>query len=389
MASINETEKLARIRREYERDVAERPLARTLDDVPAFYECITPEWLTAVVQTRHPEAVVTGFKLDERDSGTTNRRRIFLEYAPEDQDKGYPQSFFCKAAQELANRITMSGGSAVGEMHFYNQIRPTLNLDAPISYFAKVDPVSFRAIIVLEDMASEVEFCNFATPMTLARAKSQMELLAKLQGRYFDSPELEGWLSILDTFPERFHRIADYHGLAEACDNGVVAAAGVMPASVLARRAEIWPRTMEAVDKMLTLPQALTHGDVHLGNWYVRPNDTMGLTDYQNVTRGHWSRDVAYTISTSLDIEDRRRWERELVALYIDELAKHGGKPQSFEEGWLNYRQQMLTVLAYWTVTLTPSPTMAQDMQTEETTLCFLERIGQAIEDLDVLDAFD
>lgn len=389
MASVSETEKLERIRREYERDAAERPLARTLDDVPAFYECITSEWLTEVVRTRHPGATVTGFTLDERDSGTTNRRRIFLEYAAEDAGKGYPRSFFCKAAQELANRITMSVGSAVGETRFYNDIRPTLSIDAPISYFAKVDPISFRAIIVLEDMARDVEFCNYSTPTSLPRAQSQMELLAKLHGSYFESPDLDGWLSVLDTFPARFRRMADYHGLAKACDDGLVAAASVVPASLLARRAEVWPRTMEAVDKILTLPQSLTHGDVHLGNWYVRPDNQMGLSDYQNVTRGHWSRDVAYTISTSLEIEDRRRWERDLVALYLDLLAKNGGTPQSFEDGWLNYRQQMLSVFAYWTVTLTPSPTMAQDMQTRETTLCFLERIGQAIEDLDVMDAFD
>jgi hypothetical protein len=49
----------------------------------------------------------------------------------------------------------------------------------------------------------------------------------------------------------------------------------------------------------------------------------------------------------------------------------------------------MLSALAWWTVTLTPSPTMAQDMQTKETALCFLGRIGNAIEDLQTLDSFD
>lgn len=57
--SIHDQGTLEIIKREYERDLAEMPLARTLDDVPAFYECITPEWLTAVVRTQHPEATVT------------------------------------------------------------------------------------------------------------------------------------------------------------------------------------------------------------------------------------------------------------------------------------------------------------------------------------------
>jgi aminoglycoside phosphotransferase (APT) family kinase protein len=145
---------------------------------------------------------------------------------------------------------------------------------------------------------------------------------------------------------------------------------------------------MRSIEQLRTLPQMLTHGDVHLGNWYVRPDETMGLSDFQNVTRGHWSRDVAYTIATSLSIADRRAWERGLIALYIDLLGQNCGHKEDFAESWTNYRQQMLSVLAYWTVTLTPSPSMAQDMQSTETTLCFLERIGQAMEDLQTLDSF-
>ena len=388
MVTDNETEKLDRIREEYTRDVAERPLAFTLDDVPAFYECITPEWLTAVVRTKHPEATVTGFRLDERDSGTTNRRRIFLEYGESDQGKGYPPSFFCKAAQELANRITMSSGSAVGESYFYNEIRSKLPIDAPTSYFAKVEPVTFRAIIVLEDMAQKVEFCSYRTPMSRERAESQMVLLAQLHGSFYESPELYTSLSGLDSFATRLRRMADYHGLAEACDRGLMAAESVMPASLIARRGDVWPRTLQGIDNILKLPQSITHNDVHLGNWYVRSGNQMGITDFGALGRGHWCRDVAYAISTALEIEDRRRWEKDLIAFYIEQLEKNCGVKESFDESWTNYRQHMLTALALWTSTLTPSPTMAQEMQSEETTLCFLERIGQAIEDLESLDAF-
>jgi hypothetical protein len=251
-----------------------------------------------------------------------------------------------------------------------------------------VDPTSFRAIIVLEDMAHDVEFCSYRTPVSRGRIESQIALLAILHGRFYESPELKGDLAVLDRFPERFRRMADYHGLADACDRGLIAGQPVIPASLIRRRAEVWPLTMQSIDNLLTLPQMLTHGDVHLGNWYVRPDETMGLSDFQNVTRGHWSRDVAYTLATSLSVDDRRAWERDLVAFYIDLLAQSGGRKENFEQSWTNYRQQMLSVLAYWTVTLTPSPSMAQDMQLPETTLCFLERIGQAIEDLGSLDSF-
>jgi aminoglycoside/choline kinase family phosphotransferase len=386
--AVNETEKLTRIRQEFQQDLRDMPPALTLEDVPAFYECITREWLTAVVRLRYPDATVTGFRLGERDSGTTNRRRIFLEYVGEHAGKPWPRSFFCKAAQDLANRITMSAGSAMGETQFYNQIRPQLSIDAPTAYFAKVDPHSFRAIIVLEDLGDEAEFCTYQTHINDARARSQISLMARMHGRFYGQVATSPSLAAIDSFPDRFHRIAEYHGLEEACTRGLFAAGPVMPSSLMERAGEVWPATLQGIEMFHHLPSTLTHGDIHLGNWYVRPGDRMGLTDFQNVTTGHWSRDLAYTIVTSLDIETRRQTERDLISSYLEELREHGGAQESFDSAWRNYRQQMLTVLAWWTVTLTPSSTMAQDMQTEETTLCFLERIGAAIADLDVLDSF-
>lgn len=385
---VSESEKLERIKAEFDRDLADMPRATTLDDVPAFYECITPEWLTAVVRLRHPNATVAGYRLGERDSGTTNRRRIFLEYASADEGKGYPKSFFCKAAQDLPNRITMSSGSAVGETDFYNEIRPGLPIEAPVAYFAKVAKPSYRAIIVLEDLADTVEFCSYQTPMSRARAESQMELLAKMHGKWYESEDLKSGRSSLEPFASRFRRLDEYHGLQDACDRGLLAAEAVVPPSLLARRDEVWPKTLRAVEIQMQGPQTINHGDVHLGNWYVRGQSQMGLADFQNVTSGHWARDLAYTISTALETEDRRAWERDLLQMYLALLAENGGAKEPFDETWKLYRQHMLSVLAYWTVTLTPSPTMAQDMQTKETTLCFLERIGRAIDDLETLDAF-
>ena len=386
--AVDEAGKIERIRRAFAEDIEQRPLARTLHDIPAFYECVTPEWLTAVLRKKHPDATVTGFTLDVPDSGTTNRRRIFLEYGSEAEAARYPRSLFCKGAQDLANRITMSAGSAMGEVHFYNDVRPKIEFDAPEAYFASVDPDSYRAIIVLDDMAGEVEFCNYETPMSLTRAQGQLDVLARMHARFYNR-DLDELRPIFDTWRARFDRIIDYHGLADACYKGLLAAEPVVPKSLIDRIDEVWPLTLQSVARVADLPQTITHGDDHLGNWYIRPDDVVGLTDFQNITLGHWSRDVAYAISTSLTVEHRRAWEKDLLRYYLDRLKTYNPNVQeTFDESWLNYRQQMLSVLAWWTVTLTPSPTMAQDMQTKETTLCFLERIGYAMHDLGSLDAF-
>jgi hypothetical protein len=71
----------------------------------------------------------------------------------------------------------------------------------------------------------------------------------------------------------------------------------------------------------------------------------------------------------------------------LDESASLGMQRMSFDDAMQNCRQQLLTVLAFWTITLCPAEGMPP-MQPETTTYTFLERIFAAMDDLDSLDSF-
>ena len=114
----------------------------------------------------------------------------------------------------------------------------------------------------------------------------------------------------------------------------------------------------------------------------------MGLTDWQAMARGHWSRDLAYVLGTGVPTAKRRLWEHEVVELYVSEFEKAGGPKTTVEEAWLELRRQSLGALAYWTLTLTPNKNMP-DMQPEEASRDFISRICALIDDHDALDAFD
>ena len=66
------------------------------------------------------------------------------------------------------------------------------------------------------------------------------------------------------------------------------------------------------------------HGDAHPGNVYFR-NGEAGLLDWQAVRRGHPSRELAYTLITSMTTADRQASERELLDEYRRVLAGAGG----------------------------------------------------------------
>jgi thiamine kinase-like enzyme len=381
MSSLEE-----QIRAAYLIERKQQRVATSAHDIPLSFEAITPEWLTAVLCKKHPTARVIDRELGPRDSGTSNRRRIKLRYNEEGEGSCLPKSVFCKASQDLANRlISGHSGGIHCEVTFYNDVRDRLSIEAPRCFLAVYDPISFNSIIVLDDLTGRVEYCSHDTNLSRKLAESQMDLLANVHGKFCDSVELTTTLSGLPTWKQRFDNLASFK-LEECCANGFRNSESFIPKRLFDQAERIWPATLASVDKHQLLPQTLNHGDVHLKNWYITPNG-MGLGDWQVACRGHWSRDVAYTISTALPVEDRRNAEKTLLQHYLERLHTAGGTAIAFDDAWRNYRQQLFSALALWTLTLTPSAEMP-DMQPKDTTIEFIKRIAHAIDDLEALDSF-
>ncbi len=106
----------------------------------------------------------------------------------------------------------------------------------------------------------------------------------------------------------------------------------------------------------------------------------MGIVDWQVTLRGSWEFDFAYTLLTSLTIDERRSWERDLLAFYLDRLAAAGGTPPGFDAAWLAYRRQTLYTYLGWLCTLG-----AQYQQPLATTLEVIKRSATAMIDLETL----
>lgn len=372
----------------YEKEQASSFVARTADQLPRSYESITDDWLTDVLCTKGSGAKVAGHRLGEADEGTSNRRLIVIEYNQAGRDQGLPGRVYCKASYGLANRIALGlSGGAWSEIVFYRDIRRHLDIEAPQAYYTEIDRESLNSLIMLEDIGERgSDFCSDKTPMTLPRAQSQMRLLAKVHGTVYASEALQRAILQLPTWPEFFEKTLSF-GMREGACQGFLDAEEVIPGALYRRSHEVWAATVSAVDDHLGARHTLAHGDVHLKNWYLAGDGEMGLADWQCCSRGHWGRDVAYTISTALQPEDRRLWERDLLKLYFEELAAAGGPVVAFDSGFGVYRQQLLAALAWWTFTLSPPPGMP-DMQPRDTTLEFVRRISTAIHDLEALDAF-
>src|SRR5712675_213497 len=338
-----------------------RPKARRFDDVPCTPYAVTPEWLTAVLCGKVPGAIVTHVDVKPASAGTHERHQLTVSYNEEGRCAGLPVSIFTKSLPSIVTRMIGGfNGTARVEGSFFTQIRPQLEIEAP--------------------------FCNHKTYVTRAMADDMIDLLASLHGRFYGDPTLAERYRWLASYPRWFAIGAAKMGTEYYTRKAFDAGAHVIAAGVLARRDDVWPATMRALALHDSEPQGLIHSDVHIGNWYRTGAGIMGLCDWQCLSRGHWSRDFAYAVTASLTPDDRRNWERDLLARYIERFADKTGVRPDFDVSFQRYRQQIVHALAMWTITLCHSP-LLPNMQPEDTTLTMIGRMTTAMADLDALDS--
>jgi thiamine kinase-like enzyme len=376
-----------RIRSLYKDDQKNPKLVYRASEIPTSYDCLTTQWFTDVLCGGVTGAEVTGFSLGIADNGSTNRRRIELSYNDKGAESGLPMSVFCKSSFDLPNRLNMGlCGAAHGEKMFYTRIRDLLDIEAPRAYFAEYNPESFASIVMLEDLSGQVEFGGRGTVMDWDRAASMVTLMANYHASMEHNEALQSGSLGIPTLVQFWQTIEALVFMEDSSNTGFRAAKEVIPERLFSRYAEVWPATKRAYMMHSDLPHTLVHNDVHLGNWYVRDGNRMGLMDWHTCSKGNWSRDFAYAISVALTPENRRLWEEDLLALYLKEVNARGGSAPDFDNAWTLYRQQLFLALAFWTNTLCPSENQPEDMQPPETAMEFIRRTATAVDDHNALD---
>lgn len=86
-------------------------------------------------------------------------------------------------------------------------------------------------------------------------------------------------------------------------------------------------------------PFSLFHGDYRLDNIVFLPDSHRAVViDWGGVSWASPLRDVAYFMGNSLTVENRRRWEKDLLRLYMDEMNRLGNVKMTWDHVWMEYR---------------------------------------------------
>jgi aminoglycoside phosphotransferase (APT) family kinase protein len=145
---------------------------------------------------------------------------------------------------------------------------------------------------------------------------------------------------------------------------------------------DIWARY---IGTLTTTAQTLLHGDPHIGNTYVLPDDDVGFLDWQMARRGNWSLDLGYFLQGALTIEDRRSAERGLLEEYRNALTLPADEMPGPDEVLLRYRASVAHGLAIWMATASGGDAW----QSAQVSTTLAQRYAIAFVDLDTRSALD
>ena len=258
-----------------------------------------------------------------------------------------------------------------------------LPLDHPAVYTAIIDEERRDFLLIMEDVVARGADPRDSTrPMTIDQVANGVRGLARMHSEYWGdrltNHRALGWVEPFVAFAGLEY--APLHIAHERLGDTVPAEIPALSGTELF--VDIWARY---IGTLTTITQTLLHGDPHIGNTYVLPDDDVGFLDWQMARRGNWSLDLGYFLQGALTIDDRRRGERELLDEYRGALRLPTDEMPTANEIWLRYRASVAHGLAIWMATAVRRRRMAAP----DICLAFAQRYSAAFVDLDTRAALD
>jgi aminoglycoside phosphotransferase (APT) family kinase protein len=245
------------------------------------------------------------------------------------------------------------------EGHFYRQLADKVPVRTPRCYWNHLDADGRCFGLLLEDLGDRTMISQVAG-LSGARAASALRALARVHGAWWGAASLDDldWMPRLDD-PVNLAAGQQYR---DAWPLFVERIGDALPAEALA----LGERVQHVFEDLLRrglaeAPVTVCHGDFRGDNLMfddrahpAHPDDEVAVLDWQISYRGPAVTDVAYFLCQSLDVEERRAHERELVGTWHDELARvlldTAGADLAdypFELAWDQYRRAALATTVY------------------------------------------
>lgn len=239
------------------------------------------------------------------------------------------------------------------EGRFYQQLGDKISTRTPRCYWNHLEPATNSFGLLLEDLGDRTMISQVAG-VDHVRAAQALHALAQLHGAWWNSAALDTieWMPRLD-HPLTLAAGQMYRDVWPLCLDRIGAE---LPAGAT-ELGELAQRMFEdvVVASVSDAPMTIGHGDFRIDNLMfddraADEDDRVAVLDWQISFRGPGIFDVAYFLCQSLDIEERRAHEEELVRGWYDAVAHAHGDAlgaYTFDLAWAQYRRASLLTTVY------------------------------------------
>jgi hypothetical protein len=319
---------------------------------PATVEAITPEWLTSALRAggHLGDASVSSVQAEPVGQGVGILCRLYrLTLGYDGAEQGAPASLIAKlpTADPQTRGMVSLFRFYEREVRFYEDVAEGLELCTPRRFYSNFDAASGDFILLIEDLSS-IRIGDQLIGASVADAKLAVRELAKLHAAWWQSPKLEQltWMPVandqinkmgLTLYPQAWGVFMERFG-------------SKLDPRLIPIGEKLGTEVNNILDRFVEGPATLCHGDFRLDNLFF--HDGQGSTpltviDWQISIKSAGTYDVGYMMSQSINVEDRRQHEHEILKLYHDALVEGGVQGYSFEQCLEDYRWALLFCFAY------------------------------------------
>lgn len=281
------------------------------------------------------EARVTGLETTLIGTGKMgDNARLRLTY--EGDPGNAPQTLVAKlpASDEHARAMAGAQGAYYNEVMFYRELAPGTSIRTPHIYASELSADRTEFLLIMEDMAPAAPGSQLVGE-SREHAELALNEVAKLAAAYYGN----------DSFRDRDYVVTPVHddggefggALMEQSWPGFVDRFGHGLSKEAIRFGERYVRGHVHFVNRYQGAKTLIHGDFRCENILFGDNEA-AVVDWQTVSESSVLTDAAYFLGGSLELADRRAWEKALIENYRVALDK-AGVALSSQECWDQYRE--------------------------------------------------
>jgi len=308
--------------------------------IPSTVNEVSTDWLNQVLPAEFGEVIDFSWADIGEGVGILGEvSRLNLTYAPNHIG---PKTLVAKFQSQALENILLcqTMGYYAREVNFYKKGREKFPVQAPECYFSEMDSEGAPFSILIEEILNTTVMDQI-TGADVEKTASVFSLLAKLHAHYWETAELYG----LDWLPPMNNEMykQSQHLATNLFQNFKATWSSKLDAGTLDAVEKFIPRYPDFLDWAVAQGnQTFTHNDARSENYLISPDGSITIIDFQYCTRFWGAWDISNWLSASLEVEDRRKHELELVNHYHDELIINGVKEYSIEDCWHDIKASLM-----------------------------------------------